>query len=111
MEQKGISYVLENYYLMLSKFDFVYKPDKDALIYFGYFLLGKGKSKEVLDAMKLQIQNYPDFWNSYDSIGDIYINLGQNDLAIENIKKSIKLNPDNTFGLEKLQKLKGINDI
>ena len=107
-EKKGIEYVLDNYHIISSKIESIYKPDENALIQFAYFLLGKGKPLDALAVMKFQVQTYPDFWNSYDSIGEIYMILGKNDLAIKNIEKSLELNPDNTFGLEKLQKLKNI---
>jgi predicted negative regulator of RcsB-dependent stress response len=48
---------------------------------------------------------FPDSWNSYDSLGDAYVKAGQKQLAIDNYKKSLELNPANDHAKEKLKVL------
>ena len=48
---------------------------------------------------------YPDSFNVYDSLAEAYMKNKQNDLAIENFKKSLQLNPKNENALKMLEKL------
>jgi tetratricopeptide (TPR) repeat protein len=57
--------------------------------------------------LKLNAEFYPKAWNTYDSLGEGYMLLGQKDLAIANYKKSLELNPQNKNGSEMLRKLEG----
>lgn len=43
--------------------------------------------------------------NVYDSLGEAYMANGEKELAIQNYKKSLELNPKNTRGAEMLKKL------
>ena len=56
--------------------------------------------------MNLQVSEYPDYWNAYDSLGELYMDAGEKQLAIENYEKSVELNPDNHGGIEILKKLR-----
>ena len=44
-------------------------------------------------------------FNTYDSLGETYMENGDKNLAIQNYKKSLELNPKNTGAVEKLKKL------
>jgi Flp pilus assembly protein TadD len=55
----------------------------------------------------LKVGEFPDSWNLYDSLGEAYMNDGQEEPAITNYEKSIKLNPGNTTGKQILEQLKG----
>lgn len=54
----------------------------------------------------MNVEQYPDSWNVYDSMGEAYALDGQTDVAIKNYEKSLELNPDNKNGAEILKKLK-----
>jgi hypothetical protein len=69
-------------------------------------LLGSKKIKEAIAIFKLNVEEYPKSWNVFDSLGDAYVDNGDPQLAIFNYQKSIDLNPANTEGIKKLQKLK-----
>jgi tetratricopeptide (TPR) repeat protein len=51
-------------------------------------------------------QDYPQFWNAYDSLGEAYLKAGQKEPAIQNYQKSVDLNPQNQGGVEALKKLR-----
>jgi Flp pilus assembly protein TadD len=55
----------------------------------------------------MNVELCPDSWNVYDSLGEAFMNDGQNELAIKNYKKSIELNPQNNNGIEFLKRLEG----
>jgi Tfp pilus assembly protein PilF len=81
--------------------------DENTLLQVAYQVLFAGKTDDAIQVFKLQVREYPKYWNSYDSIGEAYMKTGQKDLAIQNYEKSIELKPDNQNGIDMLKKLKG----
>lgn len=74
----------------------------------GYELLnGFKRVKDAIDVFKLNVQDYPESFNVYDSLGEAYAVDGDKELAIKNYERSIELNPMNTNGIEALKKLRG----
>jgi CubicO group peptidase (beta-lactamase class C family) len=71
----------------------------------GYQLLRSGKTKEAIEIFKLNVEAYPQRFNTYDSLADAYLNSNERELAIQNYKKSLELNPNNTNATEKLKQL------
>ena len=72
---------------------------------FGYQLLGIKKVKEAIKIFKLNIEEYPDAFNPYDSLGEGYMIDGQRELAIKNYAKSLELNPKNTNAILMLARI------
>jgi len=73
----------------------------------GYRYLINGTMEDAIALFKLNAVAYPDSWNVYDSLGEAYMKSGNNELAIENYRKSLELNPNNENArkiLEQLQK-------
>ena len=52
------------------------------------------------------VAEFPESSNVYDSLGEAFAAAGKKDLAIENYEKSIKLDPKNQNGIDRLKKLK-----
>jgi tetratricopeptide (TPR) repeat protein len=71
----------------------------------GYALMRQKKMPEAIAIFKLNVEFYPEAWNTYDSLGEAYMNNGEKELAIANYKKSLTLNPLNSNGVETLKKL------
>lgn len=82
-----------------------FKLDQDALILWAYDLMQKDHLPEATELFKLAVQLFPDWWNAYDSLGESYMKAGQKQLAIDNYKKSLELNPANDNAKEKLKVL------
>jgi serine-type D-Ala-D-Ala carboxypeptidase/endopeptidase len=59
----------------------------------------------ALAIFKINIEMYPNSFNVYDSYGEALLKNGQQDLAIENYKKSVELNPGNKNGILALEKM------
>ncbi|WP_299585400.1 serine hydrolase [Mucilaginibacter sp.] len=70
-----------------------------------YKLMGKGKKEQAFEIFKLNVSLYPESYNTYDSLGEAYENMGNKELAIKNFKRSLELNPQNTNGIEHLKHL------
>jgi CubicO group peptidase (beta-lactamase class C family) len=71
----------------------------------GYALMRQKKMAEAIAFFKLNVEFYPNTWNTYHSLGEAYMNNGDKELAIANYKKSLTLNPQNSNGVETLKKL------
>ncbi len=71
----------------------------------GYHLIAKQKIKEAIEIFKLNVEAYPEAFNTYDSLGEAYMTNGDKELAIQNYKKSLELNPKNTGAIMMLKKL------
>ena len=71
----------------------------------GYNLLSDKKLQEAIDIFKLNVFAFPKSANAFDSLGEAYLEAGNKDLAIENYKKSLLLNPDNKNAEEVLKRL------
>jgi len=105
IEKEGIQVTLE-----------YYKGIKDSTGYYlnenemngtGYHFLQAGKVKEAAAIFKLNTQAFPKSANVFDSYGEALMALGNKTEAIENYKKSVKLNPGNENGI-KILKDKGV---
>ncbi len=72
----------------------------------GYNLLGLKRVKDAIEVFKLNVEDYPQSSNTYDSLGEAYMTDGNKELAIKNYERSIELNPKNTNGGEMLKKLR-----
>lgn len=71
----------------------------------GYQLLQSGMKKEAIEIFKLNVEEFPKSFNVYDSLGEGYMNDGNNKLAIKNYKKSLELNPQNDNAKKMLDKM------
>jgi hypothetical protein len=64
------------------------------------------KTEDAVAVLGLCTAAFPDYWECYDLIGRIQMKAGNKQLAIENLSKSVDLNPDNAETIEMLKKLK-----
>jgi tetratricopeptide (TPR) repeat protein len=78
---------------------------ENALNNLGYQLIGINRVRDAIEIFKLNIEEYPDAFNPYDSLGEGYMIAGEKELAIKFYKKSIELNPDNRNGIMMLERL------
>ncbi|MEK6410871.1 MAG: tetratricopeptide repeat protein [Acidobacteriota bacterium] len=62
----------------------------------GYQLLQMKRVKDAIEILKLNVEMFPQGFNTYDSLGEAYMENGDKQLAIQDYKKSLELNPKNT---------------
>lgn len=108
-QMEGVQAALKQYDLFKRTQPLRYTPDQNTLLIFSYSLLASNQIEPALETMKLEIQEYPDFWGAYDTLAEIYAAIGEKRLAIENYEKAIELNPDNRNAIENVKKLKEQN--
>lgn len=69
-------------------------------------MLNRKRVKQAIEDFKLNVEAYPESFNVYDSLGEAYMVNSDKELAIKNYQKSVDLNPQNTYGLDMLKRLK-----
>ncbi|MCG8378558.1 MAG: tetratricopeptide repeat protein, partial [Proteobacteria bacterium] len=106
MESEGIIATINKYNELKETASDKYFVGEGLLNNFGYQLLRAGKIGEAIAIFRLNVEEYPDAWNVYDSLGEAYMENGDFELAIENYEKSIEINPNNTNGIEMLEKIR-----
>lgn len=81
--------------------------DEGQLNDLGYQMIREGKLEAAVKLFELNVEEYPESANSYDSRGEGYMLNGQNDLAIESYERSLELDPENENAREMLRRLRG----
>ncbi len=66
-----------------------------SLIRASYGLLFSGKIDEAIKLFELNLKEFPESWNGYDSLGEAYLKKGDKKRALDNYRRSVELNPDN----------------
>ena len=72
----------------------------------GYEFLNAKKLDQALLVFKLNVEAYPGSFNTWDSLGEVYMDRGEKDLAIQNYAKSLELNPKNNGARDRLAELR-----
>ena len=74
----------------------------------GYRLLNAGSIEAALAVFTINTEEFPDSWNTWDSLGEAYTNAGDKDKAIAYYQKSLELNPQNRNATSQIQRIDGI---
>ena len=103
-EFKLDSLLIAHFENVSTKMGYPVKPDESLVNNFGYQMITTKQFKKAESLFKLNIANNPKSGNCYDSLGDLYLAIGEKSKAIESFKKALSLAsiPETK---EKLQKL------
>ena len=83
-----------------------FKLTENEINSWGYKLIKQKRMADALEIFKLNVYLYPASANAFDSLGEIYAEYGDTDLAIKNYEQSLKLNPQNSNAEQQIKKLK-----
>src|SRR5215213_8480309 len=103
--EKGIDAGIAQYRDLKARQSATYDFSENELNRLGYQLLRSGKAREAIEIFKLNVEAYPQGFNTYDSLAEAYTTINERELAIQNYKKSLELNPNNTNATEVLKRL------
>ena len=103
--EKGIEAGIAQYRDLKAKQAATYDFAEPELNRLGYQLLRTGKAREAIEIFKLNVEAYPQAFNTYDSLAEAYMTLNERELAIQNYKKSLELDPNNTNAADNLKRL------
>lgn len=82
------------------------RHDVNTLNNFGYSLLGEKRFADAIRALEWNAAAYPNDANTYDSLGEAYMDAGERNLAIRNYEKSLELDPKNENAAARLKQLR-----
>lgn len=97
--EEGIEAAVKQYYNLKKEHFDAYNFEERELNVLGLRLIRNEKIKEAIEIFRLNVEAYPNAFNTYDSLGLAYMMNGDIELAIKNYKKSIELNPNNEEGI------------
>lgn len=97
--------VKTHYENISSNLGYTFLPPEGFVNSLGYYILGKGDMDKAEAVFRMNIENYPDSYNAFDSMGDLYAAKGEKDKAIECYEKALTIK-ENVETKNKLQKLK-----
>jgi FKBP-type peptidyl-prolyl cis-trans isomerase 2 len=104
--EKDIEEAVKVYRNLKSTVPDKYNFKENQLNNLGYQLLQIGRIKDAIEIFELNIEQFPNSYNVYDSMGEAYMLDKNKKLAIKNYEKSLKLNPENKNAEEMIKKLK-----
>ena len=105
IQEQGVDKALD-LYLELEKQKNEYNFRSDQLNSLGYRLINENKPDVAKIIFQLNAKNHPEDFNVWDSLGEIYMLLGENEKAIESYEKSLELYSGNTNAADMIKKLK-----
>ena len=101
----GVDKAVKQYHDFRTAESSAYDFDEGELNALGYQLIRAKKFKESIRILQLNVEAYPQSSNTYDSLGEAYLDDGNPAQAIANYQKSLQLNPKNRNAILVLQKL------
>ena len=105
IKTKGPEAGIKAFYKMKAAEDGQYVFKEAQFNALGYAFLYNGAIKEAVAVFELNVKEYPESWNVYDSLGEAHMVAKRYDEAEKYYKKALALNPDSESSQHALQKL------
>lgn len=116
-EGYGVSYrdidskeqLIQHFQVLSQRLSWEIRPPEALVNRIGYNILRSRNEDDKLKALGfffMNTENYPDSYNAFDSLGEAYEVLGDEQKAVLSYQKSLELNPENKHAKERLENLK-----
>ncbi|MEM8484897.1 MAG: serine hydrolase [Bacteroidota bacterium] len=105
IESKGIEAAVNRYNRLYAEQQDAYDFSEQGMNGLGYALLQQDKVDAAVAMFTLNTETYPDAFNTWDSLGEAYMERGDHEKAIAHYEKSLTLNPRNENAKEKLAEM------
>jgi tetratricopeptide (TPR) repeat protein len=105
----ALAYKVENHYKYVSqRMGYKVSPPEITIYSYANSALAQKAFAKAKYFFELNVRNYPESFNAYNSFGDYYIVVNDESKAIDMFKKALSImeNQDTRKKLEKLQKTK-----
>ena len=80
-------------------------PPEDFINGIAYQLMNLNQLDRAHSFFAMNIENHPDSFNAYDSMGDLFVKKNEKEKAIEYYSRSLQLH-ESTYTRQKLEKLR-----
>ncbi len=104
IKSDGINKALDLYTELKNQED-IFNFRMDELNGLGYKFIKEEKYELSKIVLELNAKEHPNDYNAWDSLGEIYMILGEDMLAIESYERSLELYPKNTNAEEMIKKI------
>jgi imidazolonepropionase-like amidohydrolase len=105
IDERGVEAGIEHYWALRESAPKEYKLGEEELNGLGYVYLRRGETDIAIEIFKLNVELYPDAFNTYDSLAEAYMEAGQTELSIQNYRRALELNPDSDNAKQMLKRL------
>ena len=105
LRTRGLDAMIAQYKELGRSSSTKYNFNDGALNRIGYDLLERDRVSDAITVFKLNAEEYPKVANVYDSLAEAYAKAGNRQLAIENYKRSLELDPKNQNAIDHLKEL------
>ena len=105
LKVRGITAAVTRYRDLKSNHAQDYGFEEPVLDQLGHQLLERKKVREAIEIFKLNVEAYPASADVYDSLGEAYKSAGERELAIQNYRKALEMNPKNENAAKALKEL------
>ena len=99
IKEKDVASAIKHYYELRDIYPDDYDFSKDELNWLGVSLRDWGMLEEAIEIYKWIIELYPDWFESYNGIADVYRLRGDKELAIKYYAKSLEMNPERWYAI------------
>ena len=82
------------YHDISNLYGYEVKPPEAEINTWGYRFMQRKQFKKAEDFFKMNVANYPESFNAYDSYGEFFVALGDKAKAIEQFKKALTIKED-----------------
>lgn len=109
LKEKGAKYLLDNFpdnfNSVLKEKDYSPLDDDGLLNDLGYTLMQKGKLDDAIEIFTINTKLFPRVANVWDSLGESYMNKGDNKSAIKYYNKVLEIDPENANAKTMISKI------
>lgn len=105
LDSGGVEAAVARYRELKAKQRESYEFAEPVLNVFGYSLLGRGNIAAAIAIFSLNVEEYPDSSNVYDSLAEAQMAAGAKSDSIRSYARSLELDPGNTNAIAQLAKL------
>jgi glyoxylase-like metal-dependent hydrolase (beta-lactamase superfamily II) len=101
----GLSAAVARYRTLKSEEPDSWRFAETELNMLGYQLLARNRVDDAIGIFRLNVEEYPEGFNTYDSLGEAYMTAGRSEEAIASYERSLELNPDNANAVTMLKRI------
>lgn len=105
--REGLAAAVKTYRRLKEKEAGEWSFAENELNMLGYQLLARDMVEEAVTIFELNVEAYPEAFNTYDSLGEAYMVAGRSEAARAGYERSLELNPENTNAVAMLERLRG----
>lgn len=110
ISKKDVASAIKHYHELKDMYPDDYDFGKNELNWLGVRLRDSGMLDEAIGIYKWIIEMYPDWWDAYNGIADVYRVKGDKVLAIKYYAKSLEMNPEMWYAKQVSEVMKELTE-